>query len=332
MRRTLFNDGWSFRPKAIDRFAEMMGAGGRVDPGHPAPRRDDRHASGRRTPGRPRATSLVATGSTAGPSSAPRTTPPTIVLEFEGVYRDAVRVRERHRRRPPPVRATRTSSCRSTTCSTPGRERDRGRGAWPTGTPAGTRAPASTATSGSSEARPVHLAPDGLHGPHARGRRRRRRRGGRRRRAERVARTVAGRRSGSRCSTPTARSSREPTSAGHHVPRRRRSRARHRLLVGRPRTVGAWTIRTSTRAGSRLLDGRRRRRRGVDHVRHPDRWRSTPRAACASTASRSLLRGACVHHDNGVLGAATIDRAEERRVELLQGRRLQRHPQRAQPA
>ena len=30
-----------------------------------------------------------------------------------------------------------------------------------------------------------------------------------------------------------------------------------------------------------------------------------------------LLRGACVHHDNGVLGAATIDRAEERRVERL---------------
>lgn len=30
-----------------------------------------------------------------------------------------------------------------------------------------------------------------------------------------------------------------------------------------------------------------------------------------------LLRGACVHHDNGVLGAATIPRAEARRVELL---------------
>ena len=30
-----------------------------------------------------------------------------------------------------------------------------------------------------------------------------------------------------------------------------------------------------------------------------------------------LLRGACVHHDNGLLGAATIGRAEERRVELL---------------
>ena len=30
-----------------------------------------------------------------------------------------------------------------------------------------------------------------------------------------------------------------------------------------------------------------------------------------------LLRGACVHHDNGPLGAATVGRAEERRVELL---------------
>ncbi|GAA3384042.1 glycoside hydrolase family 2 TIM barrel-domain containing protein [Cryptosporangium minutisporangium] len=29
------------------------------------------------------------------------------------------------------------------------------------------------------------------------------------------------------------------------------------------------------------------------------------------------LRGACVHHDNGVLGAATIGRAEERRVQIL---------------
>lgn len=32
------------------------------------------------------------------------------------------------------------------------------------------------------------------------------------------------------------------------------------------------------------------------------------------------LRGACVHHDNGPLGAAAIDRAEERRVELLKAR------------
>ena len=30
-----------------------------------------------------------------------------------------------------------------------------------------------------------------------------------------------------------------------------------------------------------------------------------------------LLRGGCVHHDNGPLGSAAIDRAEERRIELL---------------
>ena len=29
------------------------------------------------------------------------------------------------------------------------------------------------------------------------------------------------------------------------------------------------------------------------------------------------LKGGCVHHDNGILGSAAIDRAEERRVELL---------------
>ena len=30
-----------------------------------------------------------------------------------------------------------------------------------------------------------------------------------------------------------------------------------------------------------------------------------------------LLKGGCLHHDNGFLGSATIDRAEERRVELM---------------
>ena len=31
------------------------------------------------------------------------------------------------------------------------------------------------------------------------------------------------------------------------------------------------------------------------------------------------LAGGCVHHDNGPLGAMAIDRAEERRVQLLKG-------------
>ena len=29
------------------------------------------------------------------------------------------------------------------------------------------------------------------------------------------------------------------------------------------------------------------------------------------------LKGGCVHHDNGILGSCAIDRAEERRVELM---------------
>ena len=60
--------------------------------------------------------------------------------------------------------------------------------------------------------------------------------------------------------------------------------------------------------------------------------RASASARCSSTRERGLringetvkLRGACVHHDNGVLGAATIDRAEERRVELLKAAGLQR--------
>ncbi len=43
------------------------------------------------------------------------------------------------------------------------------------------------------------------------------------------------------------------------------------------------------------------------------------------------LRGSCIHHDNGVLGAATFTRAEERRVELLKSAgfnclRMSHHP------
>ena len=37
------------------------------------------------------------------------------------------------------------------------------------------------------------------------------------------------------------------------------------------------------------------------------------------------LRGACIHHDNGILGAATLPDAEERRIRQLKNR-LQRHP------
>lgn len=42
-----------------------------------------------------------------------------------------------------------------------------------------------------------------------------------------------------------------------------------------------------------------------------------PRTGLRINGERVLLRGACVHHDNGPLGAAAIGRAEERRIELL---------------
>ena len=42
-----------------------------------------------------------------------------------------------------------------------------------------------------------------------------------------------------------------------------------------------------------------------------------PRAGLRINGEPVELRGACIHHDNGVLGAATIARADERRVEML---------------
>ncbi|MDR1824767.1 MAG: DUF4982 domain-containing protein [Bifidobacteriaceae bacterium] len=42
-----------------------------------------------------------------------------------------------------------------------------------------------------------------------------------------------------------------------------------------------------------------------------------PRHGLRLNGQPLLLRGACIHHDNGPLGAAAIPRAEERRVELL---------------
>ena len=42
------------------------------------------------------------------------------------------------------------------------------------------------------------------------------------------------------------------------------------------------------------------------------------------------LRGACLHHDNGPLGAAAIDRAEERKVELMKAQGYKRDPHQPQ--
>ena len=170
---------------------------------------------------------------------------------------------------------------------------------------------------------PQRLAAPGRTGPPGAGRpagghaRDRRRRGGRWRSAPRCGTSRSGRRAPCcawRCSTRTGTSSPEP---------RRRSRrcqaTSSRLGSGsacRRRTDGVPTIRTSTPAGRPcwtaidVLDEESTtfgiRSLTVDPVR-----------GLRINGEPVLLRGACVHHDNGPLGAATIGRAEERRVELL---------------
>lgn len=59
--------------------------------------------------------------------------------------------------------------------------------------------------------------------------------------------------------------------------------------------------------------------------------RLDPRHGLRINGETVKLRGACVHHDNGVLGAATFARAEERRVQLLKDAgfnalRMSHHP------
>jgi beta-galactosidase len=44
----------------------------------------------------------------------------------------------------------------------------------------------------------------------------------------------------------------------------------------------------------------------------------TPERGLCINGERVLLRGACVHHDNGILGAVTLPEAEDRRVRILQ--------------
>ncbi len=43
-----------------------------------------------------------------------------------------------------------------------------------------------------------------------------------------------------------------------------------------------------------------------------------PRKGLSINGERVVLRGACIHHDNGILGACTCPEAEERRVRILQ--------------
>jgi len=90
---------------------------------------------------------------------------------------------------------------------------------------------------------------------------------------------------------------------------------RRRLFVADPRRWGIdhphlYTCRVSVLDGDELLDEHTNtfgiRSLSLD-----------PQRGLRINGEHIDLRGACVHHDNGPLGAATIDRADERRVEFL---------------
>ncbi|MBL7496352.1 DUF4982 domain-containing protein [Frankia sp. CNm7] len=90
---------------------------------------------------------------------------------------------------------------------------------------------------------------------------------------------------------------------------------RQRLTVAEPRRWGVehpylYTCRTAVTAGDERLD--------EESTRFGIRSLSVDaRRGLRINGEPVNLRGACIHHDNGVLGAATIDRAESRRVEIL---------------
>jgi beta-galactosidase len=94
-----------------------------------------------------------------------------------------------------------------------------------------------------------------------------------------------------------------------------RATVRHRLYVPDPalwsvETPNLYTARLQLRDGDRVLD---------EHTSEFGirRLQVDPRNGLRINGRTVKLRGACLHHDNGPLGAAAIGRAEERRITLL---------------
>ena len=116
-----------------------------------------------------------------------------------------------------------------------------------------------------------------------------------------------------RSPAPTARSRRD-VGARHRPARRDASSARARCRRG----PELWSAeRPASTTCTRDLD---RGRRSRDRRRMPTpfgirRLQLDPQHGLRINGETVKLRGACIHHDNGLLGAATIARAEERRID-----------------
>lgn len=84
-------------------------------------------------------------------------------------------------------------------------------------------------------------------------------------------------------------------------------------MLWSPETPNLYTLETELKRGSSLLD----------RVETPFGIRIVtfdPAKGMAINGNPTKLRGGCIHHDNGVLGAASFDAAEERKVALLKAR------------
>ena len=87
------------------------------------------------------------------------------------------------------------------------------------------------------------------------------------------------------------------------------------LTIERP---GLWSVETPRlyKAVTEIKKGKRT----LDHFETTFGIRSIHLDATSGLSingKRILLKGGCIHHDNGPLGAASIDRAEERKIEIL---------------
>ena len=307
MRRTLLNDGWTVRPKS-NRFEERLGVGAA---GRAVTLPHDALLGSPRDPGGNAATAFYTGGEWEYTRELERSAE-TVSLEFEGVYRDGVVFVNDN------VVAHRPNGYTGFVVQVDHLLRDSG--------PNQIRVEARTHADSRwypgagiyrnvwlLEAGPVHLAPNGLEvrTPEV---------------DDEVAvvsvDAVVSNRSASlsqaamRAEIVDARGTvvtwaEAPVSAfpGDAL------EVRQRLFVTAPHRWGPddpylYTCRVSLREGDELLDEELTtfgiRSLSLD-----------PARGLRINEEPVLLRGACVHHDNGVLGAATIDRAEERRVELL---------------
>ena len=114
------------------------------------------------------------------------------------------------------------------------------------------------------------------------------------------------------------------------LPAHERARAAAAVRA-RPGAVERGRARPSTPRETTVTEGDDRARRGAHARSASGRCSSTRSTGCGSTARPSKLRGACIHHDNGLLGAAADRACRGAPRRAPQGGRLQRHPQRAQP-